>query len=87
MNNQQNGLSADENGPEDFFCPCCEEAFSVSVFDDVDDEFDPTNPRCPDCKREQRIAGSECECGQPAAHEVESGMLCDDCFEDYASVD
>lgn len=68
------------------FCSECKEDFDTSAFDYVDDEFDPEDPMCPDCKREKRIAGATCENGdgRPAAHEVEMGLLCEDCFEHYA---
>lgn len=74
MTNQESDLY-EVKGSEDVYCPSCEEFFSESAFDEVDDEFDPSNPMCPDCQSERRIAGSECEdCDQPATHEVERGV-------------
>lgn len=78
-------LENDLQDKEKFFCSGCHETFSVSDFDYVDDEFDPDDPLCPDCKMESRIAGAECiDCDRPAAYEVERGLLCEDCFEHYA---
>lgn len=76
----------DNEDDNELFCEGCQEHFDVSDFDDVDDEFDPSNPLCPDCKRAKRIGGAICvSCDErPAAHEVELGPLCEDCFDNYA---
>lgn len=70
---------------EVFECIDCGCATSEADFESVDDELNWQNPRCPICQGEHRISREECECGEPAIHEVESGFLCDDCHEHYVS--
>lgn len=66
------------------FCPECQEEFPIAAFDNVDDEFDEDESLCPECQMERRLVGAECtDCDRPAAHEVERGPLCEDCFEHY----
>lgn len=70
---------------EMFECIDCECTTSEADFESVDDELDRQYPRCPPCQSANRIAHSECDCGEPASYEVESGFLCEDCYEHYVS--
>jgi hypothetical protein len=79
----------DSNGSdeelEDFECLDCGCITSEADFESVDDELNRQSPRCPSCQSAHRISREECECGEPATHEVESGFVCDDCHEHYVS--
>ncbi|SLY49235.1 Uncharacterised protein [Klebsiella quasivariicola] len=70
---------------QEFKCLSCGCSTSEADFESVDDEFNPQHPRCPDCQRWHRISRETCDCGQPAAHEVELGFVCDECYEHYVS--
>lgn len=86
MNNViQRGGDTPDDEPEVFTCKGCGCDVTEDDFDSVDDELNPNNPRCPDCQSAHRIARSECDCGEPAVFEVESGFLCEDCHEHYVS--
>lgn len=81
-------MSADEGHDADlemFECIDCGCTTSEADFESVDDELDRQYPRCPPCQSANRIAHSECDCGEPASYEVELGFLCEDCYEHYVS--
>jgi transcription elongation factor Elf1 len=69
---------------ETYICSSCETSFQASDFDDVDDEFDASDPQCVNCQRHSRIEGETCEfCDLPAEYETESFYLCGDHYDDY----
>lgn len=70
---------------EEHTCLGCGCAVSEDDFEFVDDELNPDNPHCPDCQSAKRIARNECDCGEPAVYEVDSGFLCEDCHDHYVS--
>ena len=78
------GNGSDEE-QEEFECLDCGCITSEADFESVDDELNRQSPRCPSCQSERRISREECDCGEPATHEVESGFLCDDCHDHYVS--
>lgn len=80
-----NGPEEEQDEQEEFECVDCGCMTSEADFDSVDDELNQQRPRCPDCQRSHRISQSTCDCGEPATEEVESGFLCDDCYEHYVS--
>ena len=70
---------------ESYQCLDCNINVTADDFDSIDDELNPSTPRCPDCQESHRINGSSCTlCDSPAMREVELGCLCESCFEDYA---
>lgn len=80
-----NGPEEEQDEQEEFECVDCRCTTSEADFDSVDDELNQQCPRCPSCQSAHRISHSMCECGEPATEEVESGFLCDDCYEHYVS--
>jgi hypothetical protein len=80
-----NGVGTPEDDSEVFSCKDCGCDVTEDDFESVDDELNPQNPRCPACQSAQRVARNECDCGEAAAYEVESGFLCEDCHDHYVS--
>lgn len=70
---------------EEFVCLDCGCTTSEADFESVDDELNKQSPRCPGCQSWHRISRATCECGDPATYEVESGFVCDDCYEHYVN--
>lgn len=79
------GVDDDNEELDEFVCQGCGCTTSEADFDSIDDELTPNHPLCPDCQANQRIQNGACEdCGEPATHEVDHGLLCDDCHDNYA---
>jgi hypothetical protein len=70
--------------PEEAQCRVCGCGTGEADFEDIDDEFNPRHPMCPQCQREARLRNQTCEfCDAPAAYETDAGPLCDDHHSDY----
>ena len=70
---------------DEVLCEECEEYFSISDFDNVDDEFNEDHPMCVECQKQARIRHQECDhCDEPATHEIGDLYLCDYHYEMYA---
>lgn len=79
---ESNGSDEEQKKFECLDCGC---TTSQADFESVDDELNKHCPRCPDCQSSHRISHATCDCGEPATDEVESGFVCDDCYEHYVS--
>ncbi|MGN7100305.1 hypothetical protein ACTHR6_01765 [Ralstonia holmesii] len=68
----------------DAHCLECGRVSGAKDYEDVDDEFDPDHPMCPDCQLAKRLSNARCEyCDDPAEYETEVGYLCCDHHSDY----